>query len=60
DWLTFADDYAVSRVTIADEINQTVIVGLLDRYRYWTPTQAKMLATDIIWQYGALLEGIDG
>jgi hypothetical protein len=60
DWLTFADDYAVSRVTIADEINKTVIVGLLDRYRYWTPTQAKMLATDIIWQYGALLEGIDG
>lgn len=58
EWLRFADNYSVSRITISDEANQSLIVGLLNRYRYWTPTKAKMLASDIIWQYGTMLEGI--
>uniref|UniRef100_UPI004048C8C2 HsdM family class I SAM-dependent methyltransferase n=1 Tax=Rheinheimera sp. TaxID=1869214 RepID=UPI004048C8C2 len=57
EWVRFADDYSVSRIFIANEESQSIIVGLLDRYRYWTPTQARMLASDIIWQHGAMLEG---
>lgn len=57
EWLNFADSYSVSRVTVSDQQNLTLVIGLLDRYRYWTPSQARMLATDIIWQHGATLEG---
>lgn len=55
-WMEYADDLAVSRITIIDEQKSTVTVGLLNRYRYWTPTQARLLASDIIWQNGAMLE----
>lgn len=55
-WVEYADDLAVSRITVIDEQKSTVIVGLLNRYRYWTPTQARLLASDIIWQNGAMLE----
>lgn len=55
-WVEYADDLAVSRITIIDEQKSTVTVGLLNRYRYWTPTQARLLASDIIWQNGAMLE----
>ncbi|KFB16595.1 hypothetical protein PGPR2_01195 [Pseudomonas aeruginosa PGPR2] len=54
--MEYADDLAVSRITIIDEQKSTVTVGLLNRYRYWTPTQARLLASDIIWQNGAMLE----
>lgn len=57
EWLRFADDYSVSRVTVSEKDSQSVTVGLLNRYRYWTPTQARMLAAEIIWQHGAMLEG---
>lgn len=56
-WVEYADDLAVSRITIIDEQNSTVTVGLLNRYRYWTPTQARILASDIVWQNGTMLEG---
>jgi hypothetical protein len=59
EWLSFADNYSVSRITVSDKTNQSLIVGLLHRYRYWTPTQARMLAADIIWQHGMMLEGIN-
>lgn len=55
-WVEYADDLAVSRITIIDEQKSTVTVGLLNRYRYWTPTQARLLASDIVWQNGAMLE----
>lgn len=57
EWINFADDFSVSRITISNQRKQSVIIGLLDRYRYWTATQARMLASDIIWQNGAMLEG---
>lgn len=57
EWINFADDFSVSRITISNNQKQSVIIGLLDRYRYWTTTQARMLATDVIWQNGAMLEG---
>lgn len=55
-WIEFANDFAVSRITILDAQRPMLIVGLLDRNRYWTQTQARMLASDILWQYGAQLE----
>ena len=55
-WVTYAEDLAVSRITIVDAKRPLIIVGLLDRYSYWTQTQARLLSSDILWQYGALLE----
>ena len=57
EWLDFADGYSVSRIVIADKARRSVVIGLLDKYRYWTVTQAKMLASEIIWRHGALIEG---
>lgn len=59
EWLSFADNYSVSRIIVSDETSQSLIIGLLQKYRYWTPTQARMLAADIIWQHGMMLEGIN-
>lgn len=55
-WIEHADDLAVSRITIIDAQRPLIVIGLLDRSRYWTPTQARLLASDIIWEHGATLE----
>lgn len=55
-WIDYADDLAVSRITIIDAQRPLIVIGLLDRSRYWTPTQARLLASDIIWEHGAILE----
>ena len=55
-WIKHADDLAVSRITIIDAHRPLIIIGLLNRSRYWTPTQARLLASDIIWEHGAMLE----
>lgn len=55
-WIEHADDLAVSRITIIDAQRPLITVGLLDRSRYWTSTQARLLASDIIWEHGSMLE----
>ena len=55
-WVEQADDLAVSRITMIDAKRPLIVVGLLNRYRYWTPTQARLLASDILWEHGAMLE----
>lgn len=55
-WIEYADDLAVSRITIIDAKRPLIVIGLLDRSRYWTLTQARLLASDIIWEHGAMLE----
>jgi hypothetical protein len=55
-WIETADDLAASRITVLDDREPCLVVGLLDRYRYWTQTQARLLASDLVWQHGALLE----
>lgn len=55
-WIEHADDLVVSRITIIDAQRPLIVIGLLDRSRYWTPTQARLLASDIIWEHGAMLE----
>jgi hypothetical protein len=56
-WIDAANDLAASRITVLDAREPCLVVGLLDRYRYWTQTQARLLASDLLWQYGAVLEG---
>lgn len=55
-WIEQADDLAVSRITVVDAQRPLLIVGLLNRSRYWTETQARLLASDIVWVHGAMLE----
>ena len=55
-WIKQADDLAVSRITIIDALRPLIVIGLLNRSRYWTQTQARLLASDIIWEHGAMLE----
>lgn len=55
-WLGHIHDLGTSRITILDQQQSSLTVGLLNHYRYWTPTQARLLASDIIWQFGASLE----
>lgn len=55
-WIDAADDLAASRITLIDAQEPCMAVGLLNRYLYWTPTQARLLASDLLWQHGALLE----
>lgn len=55
-WIEQADDLAASRITVIDAHEPLIIIGLLDRYRYWTQTQARLLASDVLWQHGAMLE----
>jgi hypothetical protein len=55
-WIEQADDLAVSRITIIDAQRPLIVIGLLDRSRYWIQTQARLLASDIIWEHGAMLE----
>lgn len=55
-WIEQADDLAASRITLIDAHEPCLTVGLLDRYRYWTPTQARLLASDLLWQHGTMLE----
>lgn len=55
-WIEQADDLAVSRITVIDAQRPLLVIGLLNRSRYWTPTQARLLASDIVWEHGAMLE----
>lgn len=55
-WIEQADDLAASRITLIDAHEPCITVGLLDHYRYWTQTQARLLASDLLWQHGAMLE----
>lgn len=55
-WIEYADDLAVSRITIIDAQRPLIVIGLLGRSRYWTLTHARLLASDIIWEHGAMLE----
>ena len=55
-WTRQADDLAATRVTLIDPERPRLTIGLLNQYRYWTLTQARLLASNIIWEHGAMLE----
>jgi hypothetical protein len=47
EFLRAADQGAASRVTLRVD-GATTLVGLLDRYRYWTRTRARLLASTLL------------
>lgn len=55
-WIDQAGDLGVSRITLLSADQPSLIVGLLNRYRYWTQSQARLLASELIWEFGAQLE----
>lgn len=55
--LAKADDLMVSRIVHTWENRLGCLrVGILDQARYWTPTQARLLAADLLRNYGHQLE----
>jgi hypothetical protein len=54
DLVTFAQSYWSSRVMI--KLRDRVVLGLLDQKRYWTTTEARGLALDLIQSFQALDE----
>jgi hypothetical protein len=38
------------------ETAQGLIIGILNQYRYWTPSRARLLAADILQNHAALFE----
>ncbi|MGP9765383.1 HsdM family class I SAM-dependent methyltransferase [Halomonas sp. AOP13-D3-9] len=55
-WADQAGGLGVSRITLLSADRPSLIVGLLNRYRYWTQSQARLLASELIWEFGARLE----
>ncbi|PAU75293.1 HsdM family class I SAM-dependent methyltransferase [Halomonas salipaludis] len=55
-WVNQAGGLGVSRITLLSADQSSLIVGLLNRYRYWTQSQARLLASELIWEFGARLE----
>lgn len=52
-----ADDLMVSRIIQTWENHPGRLrIGILDQVRYWTPTQARLLASDLLRNYGHKLE----
>jgi hypothetical protein len=55
-WIDHAYDLGTSRITVLSPNSSCLTVGLLNRYRYWMPSLARLLAADILWEFGAHLE----
>lgn len=55
-WIDQAGDLGVSRITLLSADQPCLTVGLLNRYRYWTQSQVRLLASELIWEFGARLE----
>lgn len=47
EFLAAADEAAASLVVVGTDA-RTTLIGLLDRYRYWTPTRARVLAASLL------------
>lgn len=57
-WIEHVSDLGISRITLLDPNQPNLTVGLLNRYQYWTKSQARLIASDLIWEFGARLEGL--
>ncbi|EHJ03937.1 class I SAM-dependent DNA methyltransferase [Marinobacter manganoxydans] len=55
-WIQQVNSLGVSRITIQNATQPSLTIGLLNRYRYWTLGQARLLASELVWEYGARLE----
>lgn len=57
-WIEEAGDLGASRITLLSADQPILTVGLLNRYRYWTQSQARLLASELTWEFGARLEEV--
>lgn len=55
-WIDQAGDLGASRIALLSGDQASLTIGLLNRHRYWTHTQSRLLASDLIWEFGARLE----
>lgn len=55
-WINSAYDLGTTRITLLDSNSSQLTIGLLNCYRYWVSSKARLLASDIIWEFGAKLE----
>lgn len=55
-WINCAHDLGASRITLIDSSSSCLTVGLLNLCRYWMPSNARLVASDILWEFGVRLE----
>ena len=55
-WIEQAGGLGVSRITLLSPAQPSLTLGLLNHYRYWTQSQARLLASELVWEFGARLE----
>ncbi len=51
-----ATQTGVSRIVEME--NGHITVGILNQYRYWTPSRARLLAADVLREYFSAFEGV--
>ena len=49
--IRLADQMAASEIIKPDQANQTVWIARLKQRRYWTSSQARLLAERIVWKH---------
>lgn len=55
-WINSAYDLGTSRISLLEGNAACLTIGLLNKTRYWMPSKARLLASDILWESGAVLE----
>ena len=55
-WIEQADSLGTSHIFLYNPGSPSLIVGLLNQYRFWVPSRARLLASQIIWGYGGEME----
>jgi hypothetical protein len=54
-----ADQSAASEIIFVDDTAQVMWIGRLDQSRYWTNTQAKLLARRLLWERSTFFAGAE-
>ena len=60
DWeglLSAADEAAATEIMLFDEV-ESVLIGRLSQRRYWSETQARLLAQRIVWSHPDFMRGV--
>lgn len=52
--LTLANDTGSTQIVI--EADESLVIGILNQYRYWTPSRARLLVAEVLRQHGHVFE----
>ena len=55
-WIDHIDGLGVSQINVFDSEGPSLTIGILNRYRYWIPSRARLLASQIIGEFGGEME----